>query len=48
MNTGETCKVVCSAACNFIVDICVLWTRYVLIEKTGEELRSGKLRMLNF
>lgn len=34
----------CSVAFNLIAVTCVLWAFYVLIEKTREEVKAGKLR----
>ncbi len=34
----------CSVAFNLIAVTCVLWSLYVLIEKTREEVKAGKLR----
>ena len=45
MNIVERRKVICSVAFNLIAITCVLWSLYVLIEKTREEVKSGKLRM---
>jgi hypothetical protein len=47
MNVVERRKVMCSVAFNLIAVTCVLWALYVLIEKTRDEIRAGKLRMLN-
>jgi hypothetical protein len=44
MNVVERRKIMCSVAFNLIAVTCVLWSLYVLIEKTREEVRAGKLR----
>lgn len=43
MNIVERRKVMCSVAFNLIAVTCVLWSLYVLIEKTREELQNGSL-----
>lgn len=48
MNVVERRKVMCSVAFNLIAVTCVLWSLYVLIEKTREEVKAGKLRMKMF
>jgi hypothetical protein len=48
MNVVERRKVMCSVAFNLIAVTCVLWSLYVLIEKTREEVKAGKLRMSKF
>ncbi len=48
MNVVERRKIMCSVGFNLIAVTCVLWSLYVLIEKTREEVKAGKLRMLNF
>ena len=48
MKAGETCKVICSVSCTLIAGTCVLWILYVLIEKTKDEVKAGKLRMSRF
>jgi hypothetical protein len=47
MNVVERRKIMCSVAFNLIAVTCVLWSLYVLIEKTREEVKAGKLRMFN-
>ncbi|CAF2522128.1 unnamed protein product [Rotaria sp. Silwood2] len=44
MNVVERRKVMCSVAFNLIAVTCVLWSLYVLIEKTREEVKAGKLQ----
>jgi hypothetical protein len=44
MNVVERRKIMCSVAFNLIAVTCVLWSFYVLIEKTREEVKMGKLR----
>ncbi|CAF3997876.1 unnamed protein product [Rotaria magnacalcarata] len=44
MNVVERRKVMCSVAFNLIAVTCVLWSLYVLIEKTREEVKTGKLQ----
>ncbi len=44
MNVVERRKIMCSVAFNLIAVTCVLWSFYVLIEKTREEVKTGKLR----
>ncbi len=44
MNVVERRKIMCSVAFNLIAVTCVLWSLYVLIEKTREEVKAGKLR----
>ncbi|CAM4941077.1 unnamed protein product, partial [Rotaria socialis] len=44
MKAGEICKLVCSLASSLILVLCVLWSLYVLIEKTREEVKTGKLQ----
>ncbi|CAF1554439.1 unnamed protein product [Adineta ricciae] len=43
MNVVERRKVMCSVAFNLIAVTCVLWSLYVLIEKTRDEVKVGKL-----
>ena len=47
MNIVERRKVMCSVAFNLIAVTCVLWSLYVLIEKTREEVKAGKLRKIS-
>jgi len=47
MNVVERRKIMCSVAFNLIAVTCVLWSLWVLIEKTREEVKAGKLRMFN-
>jgi E3 ubiquitin-protein ligase MARCH1/8 len=35
----------CSVGFNLIAVTCVLWSLYVLIDKTRDEVKEGKLRM---
>ncbi|UJR29067.1 hypothetical protein I4U23_010281 [Adineta vaga] len=44
MNVVERRKIMCSVAFNLIAVTCVLWSFYVLIEKTREEVKQGKLQ----
>jgi len=44
MNVVERRKIMCSVAFNLIAVTCVLWSLYVLIEKTRDEVKAGKLR----
>ncbi|CAF5010214.1 unnamed protein product [Rotaria sp. Silwood1] len=44
MNVVERRKIMCSVAFNLIAVTCVLWSLYVLIEKTREEVKVGKLQ----
>ena len=44
MNVVERRKIMCSVAFNLIAVTCVLWSLHVLIEKTREEMKEGKLR----
>jgi len=44
MNVVERRKIMCSVAFNLIAVTCVLWSLYVLIEKTREEVKAGKLQ----
>jgi E3 ubiquitin-protein ligase MARCH1/8 len=44
MNVVERRKIMCSVAFNLIAVTCVLWSLYVLIEKTRDEVKTGKLR----
>lgn len=48
MKVVEIFKVVWSVVCSLLVSPWILWSLYVLIEKTREEVKSGKLSMLNF
>jgi hypothetical protein len=48
MNVVERRKIMCSVGFNLIAVTCVLWSLYVLIEKTRDEVKTGKLRMLKF
>lgn len=48
MNIVERRKVMCSVAFNLIAVTCVLWSLYVLIEKTREEVKAGKLRKIKY
>lgn len=43
MNIVERRKVMCSVAFNLIAVTCVLWSLYVLIDKTRDEVKTGKL-----
>jgi hypothetical protein len=45
MNVVERRKIMCSVGFNLIAVTCVLWSLYVLIEKTRDEVKAGKLRM---
>ena len=47
MNVVERRKVMCSVGFNLIAVTCVLWSLHVLIEKTRDEVKEGKLRMSN-
>ena len=47
MNVVERRKIMCSVGFNLIAVTCVLWSLHVLIEKTREEMKDGKLRMSN-
>ncbi|CAF0737905.1 unnamed protein product [Adineta steineri] len=44
MNVVERRKIMCSVAFNLIAVTCVLWSFYVLIEKTRDEVKAGKLQ----
>jgi len=44
MNVMERRKVMCSVGFNLIAVTCVLWSLYVLIDKTREEVKLGRLR----
>jgi E3 ubiquitin-protein ligase MARCH1/8 len=44
MNVVERRKIMCSVAFNLIAVTCVLWSLYVLIEKTRDEVKTGKLQ----
>lgn len=44
MNVVERRKIMCSVAFNLIAVTCVLWSLYVLIDKTRDEVKTGKLR----
>lgn len=48
MNVVERRKIMCSVAFNLIAVTCVLWSLYVLIEKTRDEVKTGKLREFIF
>jgi hypothetical protein len=48
MNVVERRKIMCSVGFNLIAVTCVLWSLYVLIEKTRDEVKTGRLRMLKF
>ncbi|CAF1177396.1 unnamed protein product [Didymodactylos carnosus] len=43
INVIERRKIMCSVAFNLLAVTCVLWSLYVLIEKTREEVKLGKL-----
>jgi len=44
MNVVERRKIMCSVGFNLIAVTCVLWSLYVLIEKTRDEVKAGKLQ----
>lgn len=44
MNIMERRKVMCSVGFNLIAVTCVLWSLYVLIDKTREEVKFGRLQ----
>lgn len=46
MNGLERRKIICSVAFNLIAVVCVLWSLYVLIEKTRDEVANGTLSEL--
>lgn len=46
MNVVERRKIMCSVGFNLIAVTCVLWSLHVLIEKTRDEVKAGKLRMI--
>ena len=48
MNIVERRKVMCSVAFNLIAVICVLGSLYILIDKTREQVKTGKLRKFLF
>ncbi|XP_051993582.1 E3 ubiquitin-protein ligase MARCHF1-like [Xyrauchen texanus] len=42
MSTTEWRKIVCSVAFHLAAVVCVIWSLYVLIDRTAEEIRQGK------
>lgn len=44
MNIVERRKIMCSVAFNVIAITCILWALLVLIDKTTEEIKNGRLR----
>lgn len=43
MSALEQRKVLCSVTFHLVAITCVLWSLYVLIERTTEEMREGQL-----
>nr|CAB3263645.1 E3 ubiquitin-protein ligase MARCH1-like [Phallusia mammillata] len=43
MSTSERRKIICSVMFHVIAITCVIWSLYVLIERTADELKMGKL-----
>lgn len=42
MTTSERRKIFCSVTFHFIAVVCVMWSLYVLIDRTTEEMKMGK------
>lgn len=42
MSTSERRKIFCSVAFHLAAVVCVIWSLYVLIDRTAEEMRKGK------
>ncbi|KAJ8272043.1 hypothetical protein COCON_G00109020 [Conger conger] len=42
MSTGERRKIICSVTFHIIAVTCVVWSLYVLIDRTAEEIKQGK------
>ncbi|XP_028830931.1 E3 ubiquitin-protein ligase MARCH1 isoform X2 [Denticeps clupeoides] len=42
MSTGERRKIFCSVTFHLIAVACVVWSLYVLIDRTNEEIKQGK------
>jgi E3 ubiquitin-protein ligase MARCH1/8 len=43
MTTAERRKIICSVTFHIIAITCVIWSLYVLIDRTTEEMSSGNL-----
>lgn len=43
MSTTERRKIMCSVMFHIIAITCVIWSLYVLIERTASEIKTGKL-----
>lgn len=41
MTTSERRKIVCSVTFHVIAITCVVWSLYVLIDRTAEEIKQG-------
>ena len=46
MSTSERRKLIFSAIFHIIAITCVVWSMYVLIDRTAQELRTGKMTSL--
>ena len=46
MSSSERRKIMCSVMFHVIAITCVVWSLYVLIERTADELRSRKFYIL--
>ena len=44
MTTVERRKIMCSVTFHIIAITCVIWSLYVLIDRTTEEIKEGKLQ----
>jgi len=42
MSKSERRKIFCSVAFHLAAVVCVIWSLYVLIDRTAEEIRQGK------
>ncbi|XP_030643572.1 E3 ubiquitin-protein ligase MARCH8 [Chanos chanos] len=42
MSTSERRKIFCSVTFHLVAVVCVIWSLYVLIDRTAEEIRQGK------
>lgn len=42
MTKGERRKIFCSVLFHLIAIVCMLWSVYVLVKRTAEEIRLGK------
>ncbi|XP_016320001.1 E3 ubiquitin-protein ligase MARCH1-like isoform X1 [Sinocyclocheilus anshuiensis] len=42
MSTSERRKIFCSVTFHLAAVVCVIWSLYVLIDRTAEEIRQGK------